>query len=44
MIRKSLSTRWEKMTKMDVSAVTLSAEDAEWVFDILGWEKDAKRK
>lgn len=37
-----LSTGWEKLIDMKLPKIEVSRGDANWVFELLGWKKDAK--
>ena len=39
---KLLSTGWENLIDMNLPKIETRKGDASWVFELLGWKKDAK--
>ena len=43
MKNKILSKEWGKLIGEDLPKLKMPAGDINWVFDLLGWKKDARR-
>ena len=41
---KLLSTGWEKLIDMKLPKIEINKGDASWVFELLGWKKNARIK
>jgi len=43
MKNKTISMGWEKLIGEDLPKIKMASSDINWIFDLLGWKKDARR-
>ena len=41
MKNKIISKNWSKLIGKDISKIKSTSADVNWIFELLGWEKDA---
>ena len=42
MKNRTLSKEWEKLIGEDLPKIKMGTGDVNWIFDLLGWKKDAR--
>lgn len=40
---KNLTNNWEKIIGENLPKIKVASKNVDWVFELLGWKKDARR-